>query len=76
MLEWTVTLLYGRFDMEVVPMDRRGACIVPLYKGKGDKCECNNTRFAVYGASALLSLVGKLDGRVLIKTVRPELNVQ
>ena len=33
-----------------------GACIVPLYKGKGDKCECSNSR-----GFSLLSAVGKLD---------------
>ena len=38
-LEW-LRLLYLSFDMGVVPMDWRGACIVPLYKGKGGKCEC------------------------------------
>ena len=49
------------FDMEVVPMDWRGACIVPLYKGKGDKCECSHSR-----GISLLSVVGKLFGRVPI----------
>ena len=39
--------------------------IVPLYKGKGDKCECSNS----WGIS-LLSVVGKIFGRVLIKRVR------
>ena len=53
------------FDMGVVPMDWRGACIVPLYKGKGDKCECSNSR-----GISLLSIVGKLFGRVLIERVR------
>ena len=38
-LEWLVRLLNLSFDMGVVPMDWRGACIVPLYKGKGDKCQ-------------------------------------
>ena len=38
-LEWLVRLLNLCFDMGVVPMDWRGACIVNLYKGKGDKCE-------------------------------------
>ena len=37
-LEWLVRLSKLRFDMGVVAMDWRwrGACIVPLYKGKGD----------------------------------------
>ena len=35
---------------------------MPLYKGKGDKCECSNSR-----GINLLSVVGKLFGNVLIK---------
>ena len=46
-------------------MDWRGACIVLLYKGKGDKCECSNSR-----CISLLSEVGRLYGRVLLKRVR------
>ena len=65
MLEWLIRLLSLSFDMGVVPMDWRGACIVPLYKGKGDKCECSNSR----GISSL-RVVGKLFGRVLSKRVR------
>ena len=38
---------------------------MPLYNGKGDKCECSNSR-----SISLLSVVGKLYGRVLIKRVR------
>ena len=64
-LEWLVKLLNVSFDMGVVPMDWRGACIVPLYKGKGDKCECSNS----IGIS-LLSVVGRQFGRVLINRVR------
>ena len=67
-LEWLVRLSNLSFDMEVVPMDRLGACmysIVPLHKGKGDKCECIVSR-----GICLLSVVGKLYGRVLIKRVR------
>ena len=40
-------------------------CIVPLYKGKGDKCESNNS-----SDINLLSVVGNLYGRVLIKRVK------
>ena len=71
-LEWLVRLLNLSFDKGVVPMDLRGACIVLLYKGKGDKCECSNSR-----GISLLSVLGKLFGRVLIKRGRePVLNVQ
>ena len=52
-LEWLVRLLNARFDMGVVPKDWRGACIVPLYKKKGDKYEGSNLRgirlFSVVG---------------------------
>ena len=41
-LEWVLRLLNASFDMAVVPMDWRGACIVPLCKGKGDECESSN----------------------------------
>ena len=64
-LDWLVRLLNLSFDMGVVPMDWCGACIVSLYKCKGDKCECSNSR-----GISLLSVVGKLFGRVLIKRVR------
>ena len=46
-------------------MDLRGACIVLLYKVKGDKYECSNSR-----GISLLSVVGKIYGRVLIRRVR------
>ena len=62
-LEWLVRLLNFRFDKRVVPMDWRAACIVPLYKGKGDKCDCSNSR-----GIRFLSGVGKLIGRALIKS--------
>ena len=55
MLKWLVRLLYVSFDMGVVPMNWRGACIVPLYKRKGEKCECSNSR-----GISLLSVVDKL----------------
>ena len=64
-LEWLVRLLNISFDMGIVPMDGRGACIVPLYKWKGDKCEYSNSR-----GISLFSVVGKLYGRVLIRRVR------
>ena len=64
-LEWLVRLLNLSFDMGVVSMDWRGACIVPLYKRKGDKCECSNSR-----GISLLSVEGMLFGRVMIRRVK------
>ena len=43
-LEWLVRLLNVSFVMRVVPMNWSGTCIVPLYKGKGHKCESSNSR--------------------------------
>ena len=48
----------------VVSIGWRSAGIVPLYKGKGDKKECNNSR-----GISLLCVFGKLCGRVLIKRI-------
>ena len=53
-LERLLRLLNVSFDMGVVPIDWRGAYIEPLYKGKGDKCECSNSR-----GISLLSVVGR-----------------
>ena len=41
------------------------ACMVPLYKGKGDMYECSNFR-----GISLLSVVGKVYGRVIINRIR------
>ena len=49
------------FMLSIVPVDWVKACMVPLYKGKGDVHECSNFR-----GISLLSVVGKVYGRVLI----------
>ena len=54
-LAWLVRLLNVNFDIGVVYGPMCGACIVPLYQGKGDKCECSNLR-----GISLLSVVGTL----------------
>ena len=65
-LEWLVRLLNLSFDMGVVPMDWRGVCVYStLYKEKGNKCECGNSR-----CISLLRVIDKLCGGVLIKRVR------
>ena len=53
--------------LSIVPVDWVIACMVPLYKGKGDVHECSNFR-----GISLLSVVGKVCGRVLISPQMPD----
>ena len=63
-VEWLVRVFNGCFVLGCVPGDWKSACIVPLYKGKGDRRECGS-----YRGISLLSVVGKVYGRVLIERV-------
>ena len=48
-----------------VPQDMRDATIVTIYKNKGDRSDCNN-----YRGISLLSIVGKVFARVLLKRLQ------
>ena len=64
-VEWMVRMFNVCFISSMVPVDWMCACIVPLYKGKGDVYECGNSR-----GISLLSVPGKVFGRVLINRIR------
>ena len=64
-VRWLVRLFNVCFRENRVPEDWKIACVVPLYKGKGERLECNN-----YRGISLLSVVGKAYGRLLIKRIR------
>ena len=64
-VEWLERLLNVCFSEGSVPEDWRSACVVPIYKGKGDKWVCGN-----YRGISMLCATGKLYGRVLIERVR------
>ena len=64
-LEWLVRVFNICFMLSIVPVDWVIACMVPLYKGKGDVHECRNFR-----GISLLSVVGKVYGRILINRIR------
>ena len=51
--EWLVRVFNICFMLSIVPVDWVLACLVPLYKGKGDVHECRNFR-----GISLLSVVG------------------
>ena len=63
-IEWLVRLLNICFVAGAVPLDWASACVVPLYKGKGDRFACSSFR-----GISLLSVVGKLYGKVLIRRI-------
>ena len=64
-VEWMVRMFNVCFISSVVPVDWMCACIVPLFKGKGDVYECGNSR-----GISLLSVAGKVYGRILINRIR------
>ena len=64
-VEWLVRLFNVCFYLGMCPVDWVLAVIVPLYKGKGDVHECSNSR-----GISLLSVVGKVYGRILINRIR------
>ena len=63
-VEWMLRLFNLCLTTGVVPQDWQDACVVPLYKGKGDKFECGS-----YRGISLLSVVGKVYGRILLNRV-------
>ena len=64
-IEWLARLFNGCFREGGVPKEWKSACIVPLYKGKGERSECAN-----YRGISLLSVVGKVYGGILIDRIR------
>jgi len=63
-VNWLVRLFNLCWVMGKVPQDWQDACIVPLFKGKGDKFECGS-----YRGISLLSIVGKVYGRILLNKI-------
>ena len=53
------------FMLSIAPLDWVIACMVPLYKGKGDVYECSSFR-----GISLLSVVRKVYGRVTIDRIK------
>ena len=52
-LEWLVRVFHICCMLSIVPVDWVIACMVPLYKAKGDVYECSNFR-----GISLLNVVG------------------
>uniref|UniRef100_H3AFC1 Reverse transcriptase domain-containing protein n=1 Tax=Latimeria chalumnae TaxID=7897 RepID=H3AFC1_LATCH len=58
-------LLCTCWEESHIPQDLKDAKIITLYKNKGDRADCNN-----YQGISLLSVVGKVLARVLLKRLQ------
>ena len=65
LLEHLHGLLCQCWEEGAVPEDMRNANIITLYKNKGDRSDCNN-----YRGISLLSIVGKVFARVVLKKLQ------
>ena len=63
-IDWLLRIFNRCMETGVVLQGWKVACIVPIYKGKGDRRE-----FANYKGISILSKPGKICGRVLISRV-------
>ena len=64
-VDWLVRMFNVCWGEGKVPQEWQDACVVPIYKGKGDKMACKN-----YRGISLLSVVGKIYGKVLVAKVK------
>src|SRR5215469_10115689 len=62
---WLVRLMNVCWERGRVPKDWQEACVVPVYKGKVNKNECGS-----YRGISMMSIMGKLYGRVVINRVK------
>ncbi len=63
-IDWLVRL-HNICFVSMTPVDWVTVCMVPLCKGKGDKCDCTSFRVI-----SLLNIVGKACGKLLVKRIR------
>ena len=58
-IDWLLRIFNKCMESGVAPEGWKAACIVPVYKGKGDRRNCAN-----YRGIDILSIPGKIYGRV------------
>ena len=70
-IKWLTRLFNIAWDAQETPTDWQRAIIVPIWKNKGDKRDCET-----YRGISLLSHVGKMYAKVLESRARPLLELQ
>ena len=61
-------VLCSAWNTGIIPTDWKRGLVVPLWKGKGDRQDCNN-----YRGVSLLSVLGKVFAQIIIDRVRHHL---
>ena len=61
-------VLCSAWNTGIMPTDSKRGLVVPLWKGKGDRQDCNN-----YRGLTLLSVLGKVFARIILDRVRHHL---
>ena len=61
-------VLCSAWNTGIIPTDCKRGFVVPLWKGKGERQDCNNSRGVM-----LLSVPGKLFARIILDWVRHHL---
>ena len=61
-------VLCSAWNTGIIPTDWKRSLVVPLWKGKGDRQDCNS-----YRGVTLLSVLGKVLARIIIDGVRHHL---
>ena len=68
MTRWLRAIIVQVWSTGVVPPDWRRGLVTPIYKGRGDRKDCNN-----YRGITLLSVPGKVFARLLLNRIRDHL---
>ena len=63
--EWLARLFNICWKKGRIPHEWQVACLIPIYKGKGCRMECGS-----YRGISLMSVVGKLYGRIIEERCR------
>ena len=61
-------VLFSAWKTGIIPTDWKRGLVVPLWKGKGDRQDCNN-----YRRVTLLSVQGKVFAQIILDRVRHHL---
>lgn len=70
-IRWLHRIFNAAWKQQIVPLDWQTATVIPLWKNKGSKRECNQ-----YRGISLLSHAGKMFAKIIESRLRPVIELQ